>query len=274
MRLLQYIQTNYNLSRRAITAAIKSGSVFVDDQKVESFALEIVPWQRVSGRIGELKLNDIVRTIEQSSQIVLFHKPAWYVCSRADKHNSTIYELLSREYRDRYYIGRLDKDSRGLLLLTNTSKLVHHFEHPKFGITKQYLALVRFADQWFARRLVQDETSQDFFTIVKWLVTKGLLVDDDGYLAKKWAPWAATLRAQDLQNKTWDTILYRRFGIANDLSDKYFLFDITLQEWKKRHIRRLFHSIWGEVKDLIRLRVGEHTLWKLQEGELSSPVSM
>jgi pseudouridine synthase len=61
------------------------------------------------------------------------------VVSKSDPHNVTIYELLPEEFKNRYYIGRLDKDSRGLVLLTDTPSLVHQFEHPKFQIEKEYL---------------------------------------------------------------------------------------------------------------------------------------
>lgn len=59
--------------------------------------------------------------------------------SKSDPHNDTIYELLPEQFKNRYYIGRLDKDSRGLVLLTDTPALVHQFEHPKFEIEKEYL---------------------------------------------------------------------------------------------------------------------------------------
>jgi pseudouridine synthase len=61
------------------------------------------------------------------------------VVSKADPHNQTIYELLPAELQSYYYIGRLDKESRGLVLLTNSPALVHQFEHPKFHIEKEYL---------------------------------------------------------------------------------------------------------------------------------------
>ncbi|MBR7036325.1 hypothetical protein IKI14_00200 [bacterium] len=50
-----------------------------------------------------------------------------------------MYEILPEEFKNRYYIGRLDKDSRGLVLLTDAPALVHQFEHPKFQIEKEYL---------------------------------------------------------------------------------------------------------------------------------------
>ncbi|MBO4203794.1 hypothetical protein J5893_03095 [bacterium] len=72
-------------------------------------------------------------------QILLFNKPIGYAISKSDPHNPTIYQLLPKEYQHRYYIGRLDKDSRGLVLLTPDPTLVHEYEHPSKQITKTYL---------------------------------------------------------------------------------------------------------------------------------------
>jgi 23S rRNA pseudouridine2605 synthase len=72
-------------------------------------------------------------------QLILFNKPKGYVVSKSDPHNATIYELLPSAFQTYYYIGRLDKESRGLLLLTNSPALVHQYTHPTFLIEKEYL---------------------------------------------------------------------------------------------------------------------------------------
>lgn len=77
--------------------------------------------------------------ISTDKKIVLFNKPVGYVVSKSDPHNTTIFEILPREFLQNFwYIGRLDKDSHGLLLLTNDSHLVHQYEHPSHDITKEY----------------------------------------------------------------------------------------------------------------------------------------
>ena len=74
------------------------------------------------------------------SSLVIFNKPRGYTCSKADPHNPIFYELLPEEFRKKYYyIGRLDKESRGLILLTMDPQMVHEFEHPSKQITKEYL---------------------------------------------------------------------------------------------------------------------------------------
>lgn len=117
-----------------------------------------------------------------------------YVCSKHDKHNKTIYRLLDAQYKNYYYIGRLDKESRGLVMLTNDPKVVHQYEHPRHKIEKEYIVTVKIRDQEFAKRLVEGTkdtritptgSNDDFLAIVQKLFTKGLLVDEDGKLAKK-----------------------------------------------------------------------------------------
>jgi 23S rRNA pseudouridine2605 synthase len=81
-------------------------------------------------------------SIAKEQTVICFHKPTGYVVSKNDKHNATIYEILPNEYRDYYYIGRLDKESEGLLLLTDTSELVNKLQHPSFDRKKIYVVTV------------------------------------------------------------------------------------------------------------------------------------
>ncbi|MDR2189791.1 MAG: hypothetical protein LBP53_00955 [Candidatus Peribacteria bacterium] len=76
---------------------------------------------------------------QHSPKLVLFNKPKGYVVSKSDPHTPTIYTLLPSAFHHYYYIGRLDKESRGLLLLTDSPALVHRYTHPKFHIEKEYL---------------------------------------------------------------------------------------------------------------------------------------
>ena len=60
------------------------------------------------------------------------------MCSKDDKHNKTIYEILPKEFQNYFYIWRLDKDSRGLLVLTNNSEIVNKYQHPSNWVEKEY----------------------------------------------------------------------------------------------------------------------------------------
>lgn len=72
-------------------------------------------------------------------QYLLFNKPVGYVCSRrAQGDNPTIYALLPKEYHALKPVGRLDKDSSGLLLLSNDGDFTLRMTHPRFHKTKVY----------------------------------------------------------------------------------------------------------------------------------------
>ncbi len=73
---------------------------------------------------------------------VAFHKPPGFVVSRSDPHNATIYSILPPEFYDLRAVGRLDKPSEGLLLLTNDGELLHRLTHPKYGVPRTYVVEV------------------------------------------------------------------------------------------------------------------------------------
>lgn len=137
MRLISYLQQTNGVSRRTLTKLIDEWKIFVNGEKVESYTTEIKEGDaiKIQGKNDEAKL----KPLDKPAQILLFNKPKGYVVSKADPHCQTIYKLLPFEYQKRYYIGRLDKESHGLLLLTDDPKLVHEFEHPSFGIQKEYV---------------------------------------------------------------------------------------------------------------------------------------
>lgn len=142
MQIISYLQSNKWWSRRKIVSLIKDKKLFLNNQNIESFKTELKDWD-ILLLINEEWTNENITISEdngtQQWKIILFNKPKWYVVSKSDPHNSTIYELLPEEFKNWYYIGRLDKDSRWLVILTDTPALVHQIEHPKFEIDKEYL---------------------------------------------------------------------------------------------------------------------------------------
>lgn len=276
MKLLTYIQQNYGIARRTITEAIKEQRVFLDEKPVEWYATELKYGQHLFARIMDKKIDDVITQVDQKTETVLFHKPVWYVCSKSDPHNRTIYRLLGEQYKNYYYIGRLDKDSRGLVMLTNDPKVVHQYEHPKHKINKEYIVTVKVRDQDFVKRLMegtkdtrfQHDSQADFIALVQKLFIKGLLVDEDGKLAKKENRNADLLRVVSMEVVTQLDKQLRALKIMEpDTKGKIFVLRITLNEGKKRHIRRIWSSIWWEVLDLVRTKIGDHTIDKIDEEE-------
>lgn len=139
MYLRFYLQTHHNIARRTFTRLVDQGKIILNGKKVDAYAQEVKNNDMLQ-ITGEKSIHETIQ--EQKSlvsQIVLFNKPVWYVASKSDTHNTTIYEILPKQLHTYYYIGRLDKDSHWLLLLTNNPSIVHEFEHPKKTIEKEYI---------------------------------------------------------------------------------------------------------------------------------------
>lgn len=72
-----------------------------------------------------------------------FHKPPGLLTTRSDPHGgATIYDALPVEHHDLRYVGRLDRETEGLLLLANDGDLIHELLHPSRQVEREYLATV------------------------------------------------------------------------------------------------------------------------------------
>jgi len=133
IRLNKFIAQRLSIGRRAADALISRGKVRVNG------SLPIL-----GGRVepGDEVIVDGTRLVFDSAPnflYVLFNKPVGYICSRRQQgETQTIYSILPAEYQHLKPVGRLDKDSSGLLLLTNDGDLAHHMLHPSFAKIKQY----------------------------------------------------------------------------------------------------------------------------------------
>lgn len=130
MRINKYIASASSLSRRSADAAVAAGRVQVNGQTAEQgTAVTETDVVTLDGR---------VLTPAVSVTTIIFNKPVGYVCSRDGQGSSTIYDILPAEYQRLNPIGRLDKDSSGLLLLTDDGQLAQQLSHPKYEKTKVY----------------------------------------------------------------------------------------------------------------------------------------
>ena len=220
MQIIPFLQSLKWLSRRKIVSVIQNGQIFLNNEKIESFKSELSNWDILTIINEEWDKENI--TVSESTEspkwkLILFNKPKWYVVSKSDPHNNTIYELLPEEFKNWYYIWRLDKDSRGLVLLTDTPALVHQFEHPKFQIEKEYLIQLTTPFHEWDRQKV-----------------KSWIIDE----------WEQ-LKFLDIQ-PTNNPLTYK----------------VILNEWKKRHIRRVIKHLWYNLIDLQRIKEAQYVLPK------------
>ena len=119
-------------SRRGCDAMIQAGDVTVNGQACTNPATRVTEEDnvRVRGR----------RVSPKASTTLLLHKPKGFVCSKNDElGRATIYEFLPPKYEHLNHVGRLDRDSEGLLVLTNDGELANRLTHPSQKVEKEYL---------------------------------------------------------------------------------------------------------------------------------------
>ncbi len=130
MRINKYIAQATRFSRRGADAAIEEGRVLVNGQPPK-------PGADITDS-DEVTIDGHPVISEVKTQTVMLNKPAGYVCSREGQGSLTVYDLLPSEYHNLNSVGRLDKDSSGLLILTNDGELAQELTHPNHQKTKVY----------------------------------------------------------------------------------------------------------------------------------------
>lgn len=137
IRLQKYIADCGVCSRRAAEKLIKEGRVTVDG-KTAHLGQKIQPGaERVSID------RHIVKMHRREYSYILLYKPRGYVTTASDEMGRKCVMDIVRSVTDRIYpVGRLDKDSEGLLLMTNDGELANKLMHPKNHIGKTYRTIV------------------------------------------------------------------------------------------------------------------------------------
>ena len=134
-RLDKYLSEAGAASRKELKAMLKAGAVRVNDRVVTDGAAKIDPAADQITLYGT--------PVEGRRQVVLIlYKPAGYVTSTEDPRDKTVMELIPERYLRQKVVpvGRLDKETEGLLLLTNDGALAHRLISPKYEVEKVYYA--------------------------------------------------------------------------------------------------------------------------------------
>lgn len=231
MKLLTYLQIKYNIARRKIITLIKNQDISVNGNIVEDWMQEIDIWDKISADLSNIGKANIKETIHSfpsvETHIMLFHKPKWVIVSKEhqEKWVKTIYDILPKEFENRDYIWRLDKDSSGLLLMTNDKKIINQLWHPSADLVKTYHVLVD-------KKLTNDQIEE----IKKWV-----RLDDFGELIERWP----VLKFVDIEQY---------------LNQSNVKLVIKLKQGYKRHIRRVLRYLWCKIYKLHRTWFGKYKI--------------
>lgn len=148
-RLNKFLAHSAGISRREADEAIEQGKVRINGQ-VARLGAQVDPKDSVT-------LHGRSISQEHKYTFLLFHKPVGYVCSRRQQGDSpTIYSLFPRSLHHLKPVGRLDRDSSGLLLLTDDGDLAHSMTHPKFAKTKVYEVKLDHALEPLHQQMISD----------------------------------------------------------------------------------------------------------------------
>ncbi len=241
MRLQKFIAESGYCSRRRAEELIREGVVTVNN-KVATIGQSVTDGDRV--------LIDGEPIGRQALKIyIALNKPKGYTCTnRRFKDEKNIFDLVDIDER-LFIVGRLDKDSRGLVILTNDGEYTQKITHPRFHHEKVYEVTVDMpkasnpditTPAKRGKSNVEESWARDILLCLK----KGIMQEGEFLVAKK---------ASYLGNNK---------------------FKVTLTEGKKRQLRRMFGFLNLRVKDLVRVQIGNIKLDDLKEGrwqEIKNP---
>lgn len=131
IRLNKFIASSGLCSRRKADELIEQGAVKVNGVIVKELGYSVTAKDKILVNGQPLKKQNLV--------YIKYYKPAGYITTMSDeKGRKTIYDILPDEVKDLKPVGRLDKDSTGLLIMTNDGNFINQMTHPSIKIPKIY----------------------------------------------------------------------------------------------------------------------------------------
>ena len=223
MRIQKYISQCGVCSRREAERKILEGDVEVNGVPAEI-------GQDVNPEADKVSVDGaLVRGIVEDKVVLAMNKPKGYICSNGDPFKAqTVFDLLPEPFVSMklFCCGRLDKNSQGLLLLTNDGDLANKITHPSSGVVKRYHVLL----------------NRDLDAKIIPVLLRGVLCDGEKLKASKIIP------------------------DSSNLSDSPRRVEVWLNQGRKREIRRMFEAMGYFVKELKRYQIGGLVLKRIPEG--------
>jgi 23S rRNA pseudouridine2605 synthase len=229
VRLQRFLAMSGVASRRKSEDLIAAGLVSVNGRTVTQPGTTVDP-DRDRVAVGGKVVRPRAVGGEGASPVVALHKPRGYLSARAARGGEpTVYELVDEPAGTRMiYVGRLDRDSEGLLLFTTDGTLAHRLTHPRWEVERTYEA-------WIVGPLDERRLQQG--------ARRGVILDD----GERTAPFRARILGRE------------RAGHARRV-------ELVLTEGRKREVRRIVSALGGRVERLVRTRYGTVELEGLAPG--------
>jgi 23S rRNA pseudouridine2605 synthase len=222
-RLNKFIASTGFCSRRKADEFILNGKVRVNGQKIVELGYQVSPKDKVSidGKLVK----------PQKLEYYRFYKPAGYITTSEDeKGRKTIYDVIPPELKHLKPVGRLDKESTGLIIMTNDGNLINRMTHPSVKVPKIYIVTIN--------GKFSPEEGQKMYN--------GLLIETD--TGEKKTAYAEVL--------------------PFELTNKSSMLQVVLYQGLNRQIRKMFTTLGYEVLTLKRIQHGTITIDGLKKGQI------
>lgn len=223
MRINKYISLCGIASRRTADNLVAEGRVQVNGETITDLG------HQVDETKDEITVGGKPAKLPKKTKVIMFHKPAGCVCTKDDPQGrETVYDYLPPGFQNFKYVGRLDLQSRGLLLFTDDGELLYRLTHPSYEIPRSYYV-------WTTRQL-SDSAAQR-------------LVD------------GVDIRDPEDPNAP------EEIAFATDVYIENGFVELVLIEGKNREIRRMMRAVGYEIRDLKRVSYCQIQLGDLPAGE-------
>jgi len=237
VRLQKVIAAAGIASRRKSEELIQAGRVRVNGQVVRQLGTKVDPDKDVIEVDGE-----IIRVPTLHHYIIL-HKPRGVVSTTSDPlKRTTVTDLVTSSAR-LFPVGRLDADSEGLILLTDDGELAERLSHPRYGHTKEYIALVIGTPDTKALRAL----------------TRGIVLEEG-----RTQPAEVTVLGRHTPKELLDAQVP---GLRKESPRGFSWVRVTIREGKKHQVRRMLKAVGHPVIRLIRVGLGPLRLDHLAPGQ-------
>ena len=247
IRLNKFLAERLGVSRREADELIASGKITINGEKA-------IIGNKIDSKSKVCYINKII-PFNNKYLYVAFNKPVGYVCSRhAQGKAPTIYEILPKKYHKLKTVGRLDKDSSGLILLTNDGNFAFRMTHPKFHKEKTYEVELDKPLEPLHQQMISDfgvmlDDGPSKFTVIKSELVK---------------PLSRGIRSCYEDSATSPVKTGARSVPRKTVSQARYL--VTLTEGRNRQIRRTFAALGYKVTKLHRTSFGKYQLSGLKNG--------
>ena len=222
-RLNKYIASTGLCSRRKADELILEGKVSVNGKIINELGFYVREKDKVEVEGKTVK--------PQKLEYYRFYKPAGYITTQEDeKGRKTIYDVIPPELKHLKPVGRLDKDSTGLLILTNDGELINQMTHPSIKVPKVYMVTIN-------GRFTEDNAKSMF----------------DGI---------------EIVTDTNEKKMAYAECLPIEVTNKSSIIQVTLYQGINRQIRKMFAKLGFEVVVLKRIQHAIVTLEGIKKGQV------